>query len=64
MIANIFIGLTIFWIIVNIIWFVVLTIKKYAGLTLPKEFQVKVKKTVIANFYYLFIFGLLGFLFL
>jgi hypothetical protein len=63
-IAYICIGLSVFWALLNILWFVLLIVKKYTKIKIPKEVIFTIKKTMKLNLYYLIIFGILGFLFL
>jgi len=62
--AYIFIGLAIFWVILNLFWFFILGIKKYTHIKLPQEIEFHVKKTIKMNFIYLVVFAILGYLFI
>jgi hypothetical protein len=64
MIAYLCLGLSIFWALLNILWFILLIIKKYTKIKIPKEVIFTIRKTMKLNLYYLIIFGILGFLFL
>ncbi len=62
MIAYLCLGLAIFWALLNILWLILLIVKKYTKIKIPKEVIFTIKKTMKLNLYYLIIFGILGFL--
>jgi hypothetical protein len=62
--AYIFIGLAIFWVILNLFWFLILGIKKYTNIKLPQEIEFHVRKTIRINLIYLVVFAVLGYLFI
>lgn len=61
LISNILIGLVICWGILNLFWFVLVFLKKFIKINVPKEIEFHIKKTIKINFVYIVVFGLLGF---
>ncbi len=64
MISQIMLYLALAWGIINVVWMIILFIKKSRRQVIPQEFKQVIKKTIKVNFYYVFIFLFLGFLFL
>ncbi|PKK94342.1 MAG: hypothetical protein CVV61_00120 [Tenericutes bacterium HGW-Tenericutes-6] len=62
LISNIFIGLVICWVILNLFWFLLVFLKRFMKINVPKEIEFHIKKTMKINFVYMVVFGLLGFL--
>ena len=57
-------GMSGLWFVFNILWIVVLFIRKKQKLQIPQEIHVHIKKTMRFNVAYVIIFSILGFLFL
>lgn len=64
MISQIMLYLALSWAVINLMWMIILFIKKTRRQVIPQEFKQTIKKTIKVNFYYVFIFLFLGFLFL
>lgn len=52
------------WVLINISWIILLYMRRMKKVFTPQEFTYQIKKTLKLNFYYFFIFGLLGVLFI
>lgn len=64
MISQIMLYLALSWAVINLMWMIILFIQKTRRQVIPQEFKQTIKKTIKVNFYYVFIFLFLGFLFL
>ncbi|MDY0294801.1 MAG: hypothetical protein RBQ71_03235 [Acholeplasmataceae bacterium] len=64
MMSWILFGLSGLWFIINIVWMIVLFIRKRRQLSIPQEIKFQIKKTMRINIVYVIIFSILGFLFL
>lgn len=64
MMSWILFGLSGLWLIINIVWMIVLFIRKRRQLSIPQEIKFQIKKTMRINIVYVIIFSILGFLFL
>jgi hypothetical protein len=64
MISWILFGLSALWLCFNMLWIVVLVIRKKQKLQIPQEIKLHIKKTMRFNVVYVIIFSILGFLFL
>lgn len=64
MISSIMFYLAIAWGVMNLLWMILLSVKKARKEIIPQEFHLTIKKTIRVNIYYVFIFLLLGYLFL
>jgi uncharacterized membrane protein len=64
MIAQVMFYLALAWGIINILWMIILFVKKSRREVIPQEFTQTIHKTIRVNFYYVIIFLFLGFLFL
>jgi 1,4-dihydroxy-2-naphthoate octaprenyltransferase len=57
-------GLGIFWLFMNVLWTVLLFIRKKQNVQIPQEIKQTIKRTMRFNIFYVFLFALLGFIFL
>jgi dolichyl-phosphate-mannose--protein O-mannosyl transferase len=64
MIPMILLGCAIFWLVMNVLWIVLLVVRKKRQLSIPKEIAFHIKKTMKFNVAYAVVFAILGFLFL
>jgi len=58
------IGLGSFWLLMNVVWTIVLMIRKKQNIQIPQEIKQTIQKTMRFNVFYIFLFALLGFIFL
>lgn len=64
MIPTILFGCALLWLGMNILWIVLLIIRKKRQISIPKEIAFHIKKTMKFNVAYIVLFAVLGFLFL
>lgn len=64
MIPMLLFGLSGLWLVFDIIWILVLIIRKKRKVQIPQEIKFQIKKTMRLNMVYVIIFMILGFLFL
>lgn len=64
MIPMLLFGLSGLWLVFDIIWILVLIIRKKRKVHIPQEIKFQIKKTMRLNMVYVIIFMILGFLFL
>lgn len=58
------IGLGIFWFLMNVLWTILLFIRKKQNVQIPQEIKQTIKRTMRFNIFYVLLFALLGFIFL
>lgn len=64
MIPMLLFGLSGLWLVFDIIWILVIIIRKKRKVHIPQEIKFQIKKTMRLNMVYVIIFMILGFLFL
>ena len=64
MMLYITLGLGSFWLLMNLIWAIVLMIRKKQNIQIPQEIKQTIQKTMRFNVFYVLLFALLGFIFL
>lgn len=64
MMSWILFGLSGLWLLIDVIWMIVLYIRKRRQVNIPQEIKFQIKKTMRINIVYVVIFSILGFLFL
>ncbi|HAX02768.1 MAG: hypothetical protein A2Y45_04735 [Tenericutes bacterium GWC2_34_14] len=52
------------WLVFNVLWIIILFVRKKQKLNIPQEIHYHIKKTMKFNLIYVIIFSILGFLFL
>lgn len=57
-------GLGSFWLLMNLIWAIVLIVRKRQNIQIPQEIKQTIQKTMRFNIFYVVLFALLGFIFL
>lgn len=58
------IGLGVFWFLMNLLWAIVLFVRKKQNVQIPQEIKQTIRKTMRFNIFYILLFALLGFIFL
>ncbi len=58
------IGLGVFWLLMNLLWAIVLFVRKKQNVQIPQEIKQTIRKTMRFNIFYILLFALLGFIFL
>lgn len=53
-----------FWLLMNLVWAIVLLIRKKQNIQIPQEIKQTIRKTMRFNVFYILLFALLGFIFL